>query len=76
MHCFWMQQQAKQGKGHIQFNLREWWHGEAQKKKEASPLRKIKACSLEIYEILGGEFETRPRWRLLCYVFWFDYVWF
>ena len=79
MRCFRMQQQAKQGKGHIpspnSFS-RDRWHGEAQKKKEVGRLRKIKACSLGAHEILGGVFETLPRWRLLGHVFWFDKGWF
>ena len=50
--------------------------GEAQKKKEVSWLCKIKVCSLATRKIIIGVFKTRPRWRLLCYVFWFDYVWF
>ena len=63
-------------KGISNFVLRDKWQGEAQKKKEVSRLRKTKACWLETHEVLGDVFETRTRWRLLCYVFWFDYVWF
>ena len=59
-------------KGTFNFVLWDWWHGEAQKKKEVDQLRKIKVYSLETHKILGGVFKTCP--RLLCYVFWFDYV--
>ena len=61
-------------KGVLNFVSWDWWHGEAQKKKEVDQLRKIKVYSLETHKILGGVFETCP--RLLRYVFWLDYVWF